>query len=43
MARAGLRGGFCRQVQGAGRRPGGAAAEAGFARLFRRSRNGLRP
>ena len=47
--------GFCRRgvgagpgssggpVQGAGRRPGGAAAEAGFARLFRRSRNGLRP
>ncbi len=30
-------------VQGAGRRPGGAAAEAGEARLFRRSRNGLRP
>ena len=30
-------------MQGAGRRPGGAAAEAGSARLFRRSRNGLRP
>ncbi len=30
-------------VQGAGRRPGGGAAEAGFARLFRHSRNGLRP
>ena len=27
----------------AGRRPGGGAAEAGEARLFRRSRNGLRP
>ena len=41
MARAGWRisGG---PVQGAGRRPGGAAAEAGSARLFRRSRNGLR-
>ena len=30
-------------VQGAGRRPGGAAAEAGSVRLFRHSRNGLRP
>ena len=30
-------------VQGAGRRPGGATAEAGSARLFRHSRNGLRP
>ena len=27
----------------AGRRPGGGAAEAGEARLFRHSRNGLRP
>ena len=26
-----------------GRRPGGAAADTGFARVFRRSRNGLRP
>ena len=28
---------------GAGRRPGGGAADAGGARGFRRSRNGLRP
>ena len=28
---------------GAGRRPGGAAADTGEARVFRRSRNGLRP
>ena len=27
----------------AGRRPGGAAADTGAARVFRRSRNGLRP
>ncbi len=33
-----VRGGF-----GAGRRPGGGAADAGGARGFRRSRNGLRP
>ena len=26
-----------------GRRPGGAAADTGEARVFRRSRNGLRP
>ena len=30
-------------VQGAGRRPGGEAADTGGARGFRRSRNGLRP
>ena len=30
-------------AQGAGRRPGGEAADAGRARVFRRSRNGLRP
>ena len=30
-------------VQGAGRRPGGGAADTGEARVFRRSRNGLRP
>ena len=29
--------------QGAGRRPGGGAADTGEARVFRRSRNGLRP
>ena len=28
---------------GPGRRPGGAAADTGGARVFRRSRNGLRP
>ena len=31
------------RVQGAGRRPGGGAADTGGARVFRRSRNGLRP
>ncbi len=30
-------------AQGAGRRPGGEAADTGGARVFRRSRNGLRP
>ena len=30
-------------AQGAGRRPGGGAADTGGARVFRRSRNGLRP
>ena len=30
-------------AQGAGRRPGGGAADTGEARVFRRSRNGLRP
>ena len=29
--------------RGAGRRPGGEAADTGGARVFRRSRNGLRP
>ena len=29
--------------QGAGRRPGGEAVDTGEARVFRRSRNGLRP
>ncbi len=29
--------------RGAGRRPGGGAADTGEARVFRRSRNGLRP
>ena len=43
MARAGWDGFSGGSVQGAGRRPGGTAAEAGFARLFRHSRNGLRP
>ena len=30
-------------VQGAGRRPGGGAADTGGARVFRRNQNGLRP
>ena len=36
-------GGFAAFLGGAGRRPGGAAADAGEARGFRQSRNGLRP
>ena len=32
-----------RLAEGEGRRPGGEAADTGAARVFRRSRNGLRP
>ena len=32
-----------RLAEGEGRRPGGEAADTGEARVFRRSRNGLRP